>query len=128
AGNGLRRAPFHRSPGATSGKQLALIASNRYADAGRKSFSDLGVVDRGQVDLLEPVGGLHPSDAIPRGLYSRERRRQQDADDGNDDQQFDERNPTAQTSGHVSFLAFKSHIARSPSVPATLYRKNLPAS
>jgi hypothetical protein len=44
-----------------------------------------------QSHLLEMVGALNAAGRFPRRLHGREQQRHQNADDGNDNQQFHER-------------------------------------
>jgi hypothetical protein len=63
------------------------------------------IVD-GQADLLTVVGALDAAGRLPDLLDRRQQQGDQDADDGNDNQQFDKRKTTSQSqqlSNHDSF-------------------------
>ena len=56
--------------------------------AGRKAAPRVVVALQGQSDLLEIVAALHSLRSFARRLHGREQKRDQDADDRNDDQQL----------------------------------------
>jgi hypothetical protein len=68
----------------------------------RKDLLARLVVQNRQAELLEVVRALHAAGAFARGLHGGEQERDQDADDGNDDQQFDQGKRGSQVTLHGS--------------------------
>ena len=60
-------------------------------EAKRQRADRVVIVMNGNPDLLEVVHALNASCRLPRLLYRGQQQADQDGDDGNDDEQFDQR-------------------------------------
>ena len=66
----------------------------------------VGVVERvhGDADLLEVIRALQAGRRVAHFLYGRHQQRDQDCDDGDDDEQFDQRETLAESQQHGSLV------------------------
>jgi hypothetical protein len=76
----------------------AIVAVTVPADVHRQLlFVRVSVVVHSQRDVLQVVGALHPPSRFTRGLNRWQQQRYQDADDGDDDKQFHQRETLSPT-------------------------------
>jgi hypothetical protein len=57
-----------------------------------------------QPDLLEVVGALSTTSCLTGGLHGGEQERDQNGNDGDDDEQFNKREPSSRLNSHGSVL------------------------
>ena len=83
--------PPRRAPGVIVAGRVDGVGMWRGVGAGREAAVGVVVVVARQRDLLEVVGALHPRGGLADLLHRGQQQADQDRDDGDDDEQFDQR-------------------------------------